>query len=178
MIHCRRHSLLLLSVNVERESNDQVQRDVKIKLFSKIADVNDNIEKVKKQINLNIEESSNNLSAKAAKNSYALDELKVSISSMEKRLNKKIDDKFANLETKLDIVSKSLETSRRKQEKDFSAFKDEGNCLIERISELSEKLLEFEQIKMNNLIFYGIPNDSTETHTTLNQKVLCKRRKK
>ena len=106
-----------------------------------------------------------------------MDELKVSISSMEKLLNKKIDDKFANFEKKLDRVSKSLETSRRNKEKDFAAFKDEGNCLIEQISELSEKLLEFEQNKRNNLIFYGIPNDSTETHTTLNQKVLCKRRK-
>ena len=39
------------------------------------------------------------------------------------------------------------------------------------MSDMSEKLLEFEQNKRNNLIFYGIPNDNSETHSILNQKV-------
>ena len=103
---------------------------------------------------------------------YALDELKTSLSLMEKRLNKKIDDKYTNLEKKLDRVIRGLETSNRNREKDFEAFKNEGNNLIEQISDISEKLLEFEQNKRNNLIFYGIPNDSSETHSTLNHKVL------
>ena len=163
--------MYLFPADVERESTDQIQRDIKIKLFAKIDDLNDNIEKAKKQINLNIEEFSNKLSAKSAKNAYALEELKVSVASLEKRLTKKIDDKFTNLEKKLDRIFKGLETSQRNQERDFKAFKDEGEGLIERMSDMSEKLLEFEQNKRNNLIFYGIPNDNSETHSILNQKV-------
>ena len=161
----------LFTADVERESTDQVQRDIKIKLLAKIDDLNDNIEKAKKQINLSIEEFSNKLSAKSAKNAYALEELKVSIASLEKRLTKKIDDKFTNLEKKLDRIFKGLETSQRSQDRDFNTFKEEGESLIERISDMSEKLLEFEQNKRNNLIFYGIPNDNSETHSILNQKV-------
>ena len=133
--------------------------------------MNDNIDKVRKQIHISIEEYSSKISAKSAKNSYALDELKILISSMEKRLNKKIDDKFANLDKKLDRITKGLESSQRNQIQEFRDFKDEGNSLIEKISDISEKLLEFEQNKRNNLIFYGIPNDSKETHSLLNQKV-------
>ena len=156
---------------MERESTDQVQRDIQIKLLAKIDDLNDNVEKAKKQINVNIEEFSNKLTAKSTKNAYALEELKICSSSLETRLTKRIEDKFTNLEKKVDRVFRGLETSQKNQEKDFYAFKREGGSLMDRIGEISEKLIEFEQNKRNNLIFYGIANDNGETHSTLNQKV-------
>ena len=162
----------MISVDVERESADQVERDVKIRMLAKVDDLNDNMEKVKKNITLNIDDFSNKLMAKSSKNSYALDEQKLSLASLEKRLDKKIDDKYFNLERKLDRVVRGLESNQRNQQLDVEAFKSEGNNLIAQISDISDKVLEFEENKRNNLIFYGIPNDIHETHSTLNQKIV------
>ena len=41
-------------------------------------------------------------------------------------------------------------------------FKDELENVMERVEEINEKMYDFEANKRNNLIFYGIPNETKE----------------
>ena len=41
------------------------------------------------------------------------------------------------------------------------------DSLSSRVSQMNEKMYDFEQNKRNNLIFYGVPTDLTETSESL-----------
>ena len=145
---------------------------MKIKILSKVDELDDNMQKTKKSVDTNIQDFANKLNAKTTKNGYAIDEVKVSLSLVEKRMDKKIDDKFLFLEKKIDRIIRNLELNQRNQEKEFKAFKEEGSNILKQIGDINDKVFEIEENKRNNLVFFGITNDTSETYSSLNQKVL------
>ena len=54
---------------------------------------------------------------------------------------------------------------------DVSGLKEKIEAMDQGLCELNEKIHEFEQNKRNNLIFYGLNNDSKETPELLLSKV-------
>ena len=97
--------------------------------------------------------------------------LKLSIEGLNARLTEKIDSNIQMLVDKQDTVLHRLEEGLAQQNSDVSFFKNDAADLIEKVSEVSEKILDFEKNKRNNIILYGIPNDPKETPSTLDMKV-------
>ena len=50
---------------------------------------------------------------------------------------------------------------------DVKFFKDDAKYLKEKVSEVNQILFDFEQNKLNSFIFYGIPNCTDKTQSTL-----------
>ena len=59
-----------------------------------------------------------------------------------------------------------------RQNNEVEVFKKDAADLISEVSEVSDKILDFEKNKRNNLIFYGVPDDAKETPSTLDAKVI------
>ena len=51
------------------------------------------------------------------------------------------------------------------------AIRDDVLAMIARVDDISEKMYDFEQNKKNNLLFYGISNDTRETPDSLVGKI-------
>ena len=64
-----------------------------------------------------------------------------------------------------------MEHSRSSQNQTVDVFKHDARNLIDQVNEVSEKILDFEKNKRNNLILFGIPNDPQETPSSLDAKV-------
>ena len=62
-----------------------------------------------------------------------------------------------------------------RQNNEVEVFKKDAADLISEVSEVSDKILDFEKNKRNNLIFYGVPDDPEETQRSLDAKVINKR---
>ena len=93
------------------------------------------------------------------------------VEGLEEKLIKKIDDKIDLLIERQDKIFKTMEESRQTQNKAVDFFKDDARNLIEQVNEVSEKIMDFEKNKRNNLILWGIPDDPQETPSTLDAKV-------
>ena len=64
-----------------------------------------------------------------------------------------------------------MNESKGQQDHDMKSFKDELESVMERVEEINEKMYDFEANKRNNLIFYGIPNETKELQPALLQKI-------
>ena len=86
-------------------------------------------------------------------------------------IQEKMEENFNLLIQRIDHDAKHLESSKDGQDVEMDTLKDQVRAMIERVDDISEKMYEFEQNKKNNLLFYGIANDTRETPTTLLQKI-------
>ena len=71
----------------------------------------------------------------------------------------------------LETAVGNMNDSKDQQNHDMKSFKDELESVMERVEEINEKMYDFEANKRNNLIFYGIPNETKEVQTALLQKI-------
>ena len=94
-----------------------------------------------------------------------------SVKGLEETLIKKIDDKIDHLIERQDTLFKSMEESRQTQTQSVDFFKNDARDLIEKVNEVSEKIMDFEKNKRNNLILFGIPDDPEESPSSLDGKV-------
>ena len=93
------------------------------------------------------------------------------IEGMGERLLQRIDQKIEDLIQRQDRIFQELEQSRQRETEGVESFKTEAEELIYKVNEVSEKIMDFEKNKRNNLIMFGIPNDSHETPSSLDMKV-------
>merc|ERR1712168_329226 len=100
----------------ERRGTDQQSRDLKQKLFANIDAINDNLGEVKKHL-----------------------------ARLEDTLIKKIDDKINMLIERQDIIFKTMEESRQTQNNSVEFFKTDAQDLIEKVNEVSAKIMDFEK---------------------------------
>ena len=64
-----------------------------------------------------------------------------------------------------------MNNNKDKQSEDMRQFKEDLETVMERVEEINEKMYDFEANKRNNLIFYGLPNETREVQTALQQKI-------
>ena len=83
----------------------------------------------------------------------------------------KIDGSIRNLVERQERLFLKMEESLARQNSEVAVFKNDAAGLIDMVSEVSEKIMDFEKNKRNNLIFYGIPDDPKETPSILDAKV-------
>ena len=119
----------------------------------------------------NINDVSENIASAEEKNTASVADLNISLESMEVKVEKKLESKVELLLSKLESAVKNMDQSKGNQDTDMKSFKDELQAVMERVDEINEKMYDFEANKRNNLIFYGIPNESRESHSALHQKV-------
>ena len=93
------------------------------------------------------------------------------IEGMGERLLLRIDQKVDELIQRQDRIFQELELSRQRESEGVESFKTEAEELIYKVNEVSEKIMDFEKNKRNNLIMFGIPNDSHESPSSLDIKV-------
>ena len=82
-----------------------------------------------------------------------------------------IDQKVDELIQRQDRIFQELELSRQRENEEVELFKTDAEELIYKVNEVSEKIMDFEKNKRNNLIMFGIPNDSHESPSSLDIKV-------
>ena len=130
---------------------------------------------------VNITENMNHCACQIYKvskrNLESIADLKFASQSQEVRLVDKIDDDIKQLMAIQDIVFSKMEASLLQQVSDVSVFKNDAAVLIEKVTEVSDKIMDFEKNKRNNLIFCGIPNDGHESPSSLDNKVRKDKRK-
>ena len=90
---------------------------------------------------------------------------------MGERLMKRIDDRIDELIARQDKIFQEMASSREQQNNTVNTFKQDASELIFKVNEVSEKIVDFEKNKRNNLILFGVPNDPHETPTSLDGKV-------
>ena len=106
-----------------------------------------------------------------ASNEEVHNKLNKNIEGMGETLLRRIDDKIDALIARQDRIFEELTKSRDEQNNTVNVFKHDAADLIFKVNEVSEKIVDFEKNKRNNLILFGIPNDPHETPTTLDAKV-------
>ena len=89
-------------------------------------------------------------------------------------MNDKIERSMRMLTERQEAIQQRLEQCVANHKKEVELFIDEAPAMIGLVKESSEKILEFDANKRNNLIFHGIPEDSGETASVLEEKVLSR----
>ena len=158
----------------ERRSTEQAQRDLRMKLLTQIEGIDENLNQVKEDIKSKMAESASKIHS--IENCYAdsIAQLKHSIEGLEAKLTEKIDNSIRNLVERQEKLFLKMEESLARQNSEVAVFKNDAAGLIDMVSEVSEKIMDFEKNKRNNLIFYGIPDDPKETPSILDAKVCQK----
>ena len=93
------------------------------------------------------------------------------IEGMGERLQQRIDQKIEELIQRQDRIFEEMERGRQQETEEVEVFKGDAEDLIFKVNEVSEKIMDFEKNKRNNLIMFGIPNDPHETPSSLDIKV-------
>ena len=123
------------------------------------------------QLTENMKECASKINGLSERNLTSLAELKFSTQSQETRLTEKIDDNIKQLMEIQESVLTRMEQNVSRQVTDVSVFKNDAADLIEKVTEVSDKIMDFEKNKRNNLIFCGIPNDANESPSSLDSEV-------
>ena len=71
----------------------------------------------------------------------------------------------------MDTALGNMNNNKDKQSSEMRQFKEDPETVMERVEEINEKMYDFEANKRNNLIFYGLPNESREVQSALQQKI-------
>ena len=119
----------------------------------------------------NVDNVAESISSAEEKHTASVADLTQSLENVEIKVEKKLESKVELLLSKLESAVKNMDESKGNQDTDMKSFKNELTSLMDRVEEINEKMYDFEANKRNNLIFYGIPNESKETHSRLHQKV-------
>ena len=83
----------------------------------------------------------------------------------------KLKETNMTLQNKMALEAQEAQSHRAEIEFDVSGLKEKIESIDQGLSEVNEKLHEFEQNKRNNLIFYGLNNEIKETPDILLSKI-------
>ena len=148
-----------------------------MKLLTQIEGIDENLNQVKEDIKSKMAESASKIDS--IEHSYAANiaQLNRTIEGLEAKLMEKIDSSIRSLVERQERLFLKMEESLARQNDEVAVFKTDAAGLIDMVSEVSEKITDFEKNKRNNLIFYGIPDDPKETPSILDAKVSDNRNK-
>ena len=155
----------------ERRSSEQAQRDLRMKLLTQIEGIDENLNQVKEDIKSKMAESASKIDSIEHSYAASIAQLNRTIEGLEAKLMEKIDSSIRSLVERQERLFLKMEESLARQNDEVAVFKTDAAGLIDMVSEVSEKITDFEKNKRNNLIFYGIPDDPKETPSILDAKV-------
>ena len=142
-----------------------------MKLLTQIEGIDENLSQVKEDIKSKMEESASKIDSIEHSYAASIAQLNRTIEGLEAKLMEKIDSSIRSLVERQERLFLKMEESLARQNDEVAVFKTDAAGLIDMVSEVSEKITDFEKNKRNNLIFYGIPDDPKETPSILDAKV-------
>ena len=161
-------------INSLDEKLENAQGNLKKIMENDVAEVNrnlsDNNEQVLNVINdvkdvmkKDIENIHDLMKSQEESNNLQISELSKCLNDMNESFHNKMEEHFNLLVSRMDNDSKNGESLKDGQDVEMRAIRDDVLAMIARVDDISEKMYDFEQNKKNNLLFYGISNDSRET---------------
>lgn len=142
-----------------------------MKLLTQIEGIDENLNQVKEDIKSKMAESASKIDSIEHSYAASIAQLNRTIEGLEAKLMEKIDSSIRSLVERQERLFLKMEESLARQNDEVAVFKTDAAGLIDMVSEVSEKITDFEKNKRNNLIFYGIPDDPKETPSILDAKV-------
>ena len=142
-----------------------------MKLLTQIEGIDENLNQVKEDIKSKMAESASKIDSIEHSYAASIAQLNRTIEGLEAKLMEKIDSSIRSLVERQEKLFLKMEESLARQNDEVAVFKTDAAGLIDMVSEVSEKITDFEKNKRNNLIFYGIPDDPKETPSILDAKV-------
>ncbi|XP_023320157.1 coiled-coil domain-containing protein 171 [Eurytemora carolleeae] len=154
-----------------QEKLDQTQSLLEEKLEAQIQDTSEKFSQVTRQQ----EESDHRTDQYFSEFKDELESLNSKIDEVLDNVGMTIQDKLKEtnsaFQQTMTAEAQNAQSYRAELDFDINGIKEKVEILDQGINELQEKLYEFEQNKKNNLIFYGITNDSRETPEILLTKI-------
>ena len=151
------------------------QENNKENVQSQITEINTefvtSIEEIKMNLNEQIENIMTVMTNERADAKIKMDNMKSDNCDTAIQLQTRMDKSIKDLTEKILNETRASENTKGDMDMEMISFKTQVDALIARVDDVNEKMYEFEQNKRNNLLFYGIPNDTRETPGQLLQKI-------
>ena len=145
--------------------------DLRQEVFSQVMVVKEISRSVQEEFNDKLENISKILDDEKISNKEKIEEVREALDGIDMDIKMKMKETTDHLLTKIqDEVKTSGEAGRAGSngiEVEISAVKNMLDSLSSRVSQMNEKMYDFEQNKRNNLIFYGVQTDPEETAESL-----------
>ena len=175
-----KESIKTLEENIQKDIKalddklENAQENLKNMMENDIAEVKRNLSEnneqvlnvindVKDVMKKDIENIHDLIKSQEDSNNLKISELSKCLNDMNESFHNKMEEHFNLLVSRMDNDSKNTESLKDGQDVEMRAIRDDVLAMIARVDDISEKMYEFEQNKKNNLLFYGISNDTRET---------------
>jgi phage shock protein A len=159
------------SLDETKISNENINKNVQSQIDKTNAIVANTIEEMKKNINDQIENIMAMITKERENTNAKVEDMKAETSEAARQVQINIDHAIENLTEKIKQETNVSENTKGDMDMEMISFRKQVDALIARVDDVNEKMYEFEQNKRNNLLFYGIPNDTRETPEALLQKI-------
>ena len=145
--------------------------ELRQEVFSQVMVVKEISQGVQEEFNDKLESLSSILDDESSSNKQKIDEIREALDGVDMDIKNKMDETTNDLMSKIHSEVKQNGEGKYGLDLEISVVKDMLESLSNRVSTMNEKMYDFEANKRNNLIFYGISNDPSETSESLIAKM-------
>lgn len=141
--------------------------ELRQEVFSQVMVVKEISKGVQEEFNDKLENLSGILNDEKTSNKQKIEEVREALDGIDMDIKSKMEETTENLLSKIHAEVKQNGEGKYGIDLEISVVKDMLESLGNRVTQMNEKMYDFEQNKRNNLIFYGVPNDPSETSESL-----------
>merc|ERR1712106_178297 len=149
------------------ETHKKSLGELRQEVFSQVMVVKEISKGVQEEFNDKLETLSTILDDEKTSNKQKIEEVREALDGIDMDIKSKMDATTENLLSKIHTEVKQNGEGKYGIDLEISVVKDMLESLGSRVTQMNEKMYDFEQNKRNNLIFYGVPNDPSETSESL-----------
>ena len=137
--------------------------DLRQEVFSQVMVVKEVSQGVQEEFNDKLENLTSILNDESSSNKQKIEEIREALDGVDMDIKAKMEETTSSLMSKIHSEVKQNGEGKYGIDLEISVVKDMLETLSNRVSTMNEKMYDFEANKRNNLIFYGIPNESSES---------------
>ena len=145
--------------------------DLRQEVFSQVMVVKEVSQGVQEEFNDKLENLTSILNDESSSNKQKIEEIREALDGVDMDIKAKMEETTSSLMSKIHSEVKQNGEGKYGIDLEISVVKDMLETLSNRVSTMNEKMYDFEANKRNNLIFYGIPNDPSESSESLIAKM-------
>ena len=149
------------------ETHKKSLGELRQEVFAQVMVVKEISKGVQEEFNDKLENLSSILDDEKTSNKQKIEEVREALDGIDIDIKSKMEATTEDLLSKIHNEVKQNGEGKYGIDLEISVVKDMLESLGNRVSQMNEKMYDFEQNKRNNLIFYGVPNDPSETSETL-----------
>ena len=149
------------------ETHKKSLSELRQEVFSQVMVVKEISKGVQEEFNDKLETLSTILDDEKTSNKQKIEEVREALDGIDMDIKSKMEATTEDLLSKIHNEVKQNGEGKYGIDLEIAVVKDMLESLGSRVTQMNEKMYDFEQNKRNNLIFYGVPNDSSETSESL-----------